>query len=66
MRNIIRWIGIGLLGLMTLSLLAAGVFYLTTSQRLNKVYALVNSRATFTTRSRVMFTTQGRAGVYQA
>lgn len=40
MRKILRWIGIGLLGLVVLVLLASTGLYLTTSQRINKAYAL--------------------------
>lgn len=40
MRKILRWIGIGLLGLVVLMLLVSAGLYLTTSQRINKAYAL--------------------------
>lgn len=42
MKNVMRWIGIGILGLVVLILLTAGVLYFTTTQRLNKVYSLPN------------------------
>jgi mono/diheme cytochrome c family protein len=40
MRNVTRWIVIGLLGLVALILLTSAGFYLITSQRVNKVYSL--------------------------
>lgn len=40
MRNFIRWIGFGLLGLVALILLASAALYFITSQRVNKVYSL--------------------------
>jgi mono/diheme cytochrome c family protein len=40
MRKIIKWIGIGLLGLVALVLLAGVVLFVTTSRRLEKIYSL--------------------------
>jgi len=40
MRGILRWIGIGLLGLVALVLLVGVTLYATTARRLNKVYLL--------------------------
>jgi len=40
MKKIVRWIGIGLLGLVVLVFLAAAGLYLSTSRRLNKTYSL--------------------------
>ena len=40
MRKIMKWIGIGLLGLVALVLLAGVVLYATTSRRLEKIYSL--------------------------
>lgn len=40
MRKFIKWIGIGLLGLVALTLLTGITLYATTSQRLNRVYSL--------------------------
>ncbi len=40
MRKIMKWTGIGLLGLVALILLAGAALYVSTSRRLNKMYSL--------------------------
>ena len=49
MRNIIRWIGVGLLGFMALILLVSAGLYFITSQRINKVYSLPTEQITIPT-----------------
>ena len=48
MRKIMKWIGIGLLGLVALVLLAGVVLYATTSRRLKKIYSLTAEAVSIT------------------